>query len=107
MAIPAHVSIHDHLEDLLSRRILIIDGAMGTMIHAHEPKEEDYRGSRFRNHHVALKNCTEVMVLTQPRMIEDIHRAYLEAGADIVTTDSFNSNGFRWRSSTCRSTSWS
>ena len=66
---------------------------MGTMIHAHEPSEEDYRGSRFRNHDKPLKNCTEIMVLTQPRMIEDIHRAYLEAGADIIATDSFNASG--------------
>ncbi|MBV9124299.1 MAG: homocysteine S-methyltransferase family protein, partial [Planctomycetes bacterium] len=80
------------LEELLSRRLLVLDGAMGTMIHAHQPQEEDYRGARFPNHSKLLKNCTEVMVLTQPRMIEDIHRAYLEAGADIVETDSFNSN---------------
>jgi 5-methyltetrahydrofolate--homocysteine methyltransferase len=81
------------LQDLLSRRVLVLDGAMGSMIYAHQPTEEDYRGARFRNHPVPLKNCTEVMVLTQPRMIEDIHRAYLEAGADIVSTDTFNGNG--------------
>jgi 5-methyltetrahydrofolate--homocysteine methyltransferase len=79
------------LEDLLSRRILLLDGAMGTMIYAHKPAEEDYRGSRFRHHSKLLKNCTEVMVLTQPKIIEDIHRAYLEAGADIIETDTFNS----------------
>jgi 5-methyltetrahydrofolate--homocysteine methyltransferase len=61
------------------------------MIHAHHPTEEDYRGDRFRNHSKLLRNCTEVMVLTQPKMIEEIHRAYLEAGADIISTDSFNS----------------
>jgi 5-methyltetrahydrofolate--homocysteine methyltransferase len=88
----AHVSTRDLLEELLSQRILVLDGAMGTMIHAHHPQEEDYRGKRFRNHPKLLKNCTEVMVLTQPKMIEDIHRAYLEAGADIVATDTFNSN---------------
>jgi 5-methyltetrahydrofolate--homocysteine methyltransferase len=82
----------DLLEELLSRRILVLDGAMGSMIYAHHPGEEDYRGTRFRQHPVNLKNCTEVMVLTQPKMIEDIHRAYLEAGADIVETDTFNSN---------------
>jgi 5-methyltetrahydrofolate--homocysteine methyltransferase len=92
MAIPAHVSTRDYLEDILSRRILVLDGAMGSMIFAHEPTEADYRGARFHNHPVLLKNCTEVMVLTQPKMIEDIHRAYLDAGADIITTDSFNSN---------------
>ena len=80
------------LENLLSERILLLDGAMGTMIHAHKPTEEDYRGERFKNHSKLLKNNTEIMVLTQPRMIEDIHRAYLEAGSDIIETDSFNSN---------------
>jgi len=65
---------------------------MGTMIHARRPTEEDYRGTRFRNHSKLLKNCTEVMVLTQPRMVEDIHRAYLEAGVDIIETATFNSN---------------
>jgi 5-methyltetrahydrofolate--homocysteine methyltransferase len=90
---PTSVRTRDVLEDLLSRRILVLDGAMGSTIYAHEPTEEDYRGSRFRNHRVPLKNCTEVMVLTQPRLIEDIHRAYLEAGSDIISTDTFNGNG--------------
>src|SRR5262249_5736268 len=49
-----------------------------------------YRGARFRNHPKLLKNCTEVMVLTQPRMVEEIHLAYLEAGADVIETDTFN-----------------
>ncbi len=92
MAIPAHVSTRDYLEDILSRRILVLDGAMGSMIFAHEPTEADYRGARFHNHPVLLKNCTEVMVLTQPKIIENIHRAYLEAGADIVSTATFNGN---------------
>jgi len=80
------------LDQILSERIMILDGAMGTMIHAHKPTEEDYRGERFRNHSKLLKNCTEIMVLTQPKMIEEIHLEYLEAGSDIVSTDSFNSN---------------
>src|SRR4051812_10159292 len=80
------------LDEILSERIMILDGAMGSMIYAHQPTEEDYCGARFAKHPFPLKNCTEVLVLTQPRMIEDIHRAYLEAGADIVETDSFNSN---------------
>jgi 5-methyltetrahydrofolate--homocysteine methyltransferase len=79
------------LQELLSQRILLLDGAMGTMIHAHQPTEEDYRGSRFHNHSKLLKNCTEVMTLTQPKLIEEIHQAYLEAGADIISTCSFNS----------------
>src|SRR5438874_9059060 len=89
---PTHLGPRGLLEELLDRRILLLDGAMGSMIFAHEPTEEDYRGQRFHNHPILLRNCTEVMVLTQPRMIEDIHRAYLEAGADIIETDTFNGN---------------
>lgn len=80
----------DVLEQLMEERVLLLDGAMGTMIYAHSPQEEDYRGQQFRNHSKALRNCTEVMVLTQPKMIEDIHTAYLEAGSDIVETNTFN-----------------
>jgi len=90
---PTAVNTRGLLEELLEQRILLLDGAMGTMIYAQEPQEEDYRGSRFRNHPVALKNCTEVMVLTQPQLIEKIHREYLEAGADILETDTFNASG--------------
>ena len=90
MLMPARIATRDLLEDILAQRILVLDGAMGTMIHAHKPNEEDYRGARFRNHPKLLKNCTEVMVLSQPRMVEEIHLAYLEAGADIIETDTFN-----------------
>lgn len=65
---------------------------MGSMIYAHQPTEDDYRGTRFASHPVLLKNCTEVMVLTKPDLIRSIHAEYLEAGADIIETDSFNSN---------------
>src|SRR3954469_20636214 len=85
-------STQDILDEILDERIMILDGAMGSMIYAAQPTEEDYRGSRFAKHPFSLKNCTEILVLTQPRMIEDFHRAYLEAGADIIETDSFNSN---------------
>jgi 5-methyltetrahydrofolate--homocysteine methyltransferase len=85
-------STRELLEEILTDRILVLDGAMGTMIHAHQPTEEDYRGERFKSHTKLLKNCTEVMAITQPQMIEDIHTLYLEAGADIIETDSFNSN---------------
>jgi 5-methyltetrahydrofolate--homocysteine methyltransferase len=83
-------STRERLDELLSRRILVLDGAMGALIYGRGPEEEDYRGSRFRSHPVPLKNCTEAMVLSQPRLIEDIHRAYLEAGADIISTATFN-----------------
>ena len=71
---------------------MLLDGSMGALIYAYELDEEDYRGERFASHPVDLKNCTEVLVLTQPKIIEDIHRAYLEAGADIIETDTFNGN---------------
>ncbi len=89
---PAHVCTQGLLEELLDQRILVLDGAMGSMIYAHAPNEEDYRGSRFRHHPVLLRNCTEVLVLTQPALIEKIHHAYLEAGSDIIETDTFNGN---------------
>jgi 5-methyltetrahydrofolate--homocysteine methyltransferase len=90
MLISAQMSTREVLQELLSQRILLLDGSMGALIFSHQPTEEDYRGQRFRNHPVALKNCTEAMVLAQPRMIEDIHRAYLDAGADIIETCTFN-----------------
>jgi 5-methyltetrahydrofolate--homocysteine methyltransferase len=80
------------LEELLEHRILLLDGSMGALIYGRQPTEEDYRGNRFRNHPVALKNCPDVMVLSQPDLIVDIHRAYLEAGADIVETCTFTAN---------------
>ena len=92
MAKPATSTTESLFDDILSRRIMVLDGAMGSLIFARQPTEEDYRGSRFARHSHDLKNCTEVLVLTQPSMIEEIHRAYLEAGADIIETDTFNSN---------------
>ncbi|MDX1967879.1 MAG: methionine synthase [Planctomycetaceae bacterium] len=76
-------------EELLTQRILVIDGAMGSMIHKFEPTEADYRGERFRDHSIDLKNASDVLVLTQPQMIGSIHRQYLEAGADIIETNTF------------------
>ncbi len=90
MLMSAQMSTRELLEELLSQRILLLDGSMGALIYSKEPKEEDYRGQRFHNHPVSLKNCTEALVLAQPRLIEDIHRAYLDAGADIIETCTFN-----------------
>ncbi len=78
------------LEELIARRILLLDGSMGAFIYARQPTEEDYRGERFRHHPVPLKNCTDVLVLSQPIFITEIHQAYLEAGADILETCTFN-----------------
>ncbi|CAL8106852.1 unnamed protein product [Orchesella dallaii] len=79
----------DIVEDLNSR-ILIIDGAMGTMIQRHKLEEEDFRKDRFENHEKSLKGNNDLLVLTQPRVIIDIHKAYLQAGADIVETNTFS-----------------
>ncbi len=81
-----------YFEQLLAERILVLDGAMGTMIQRYQPTEADYRGDRFQSHPIDLKNAGDVLVLTQPKMIAEIHRQYLAAGADIIETDSFNAN---------------
>ncbi len=78
------------IEQLLKERILILDGAMGTMIQRHKFEELDYRGERFQNHPLDLKNNNEALMLVRPDVIEDIHRAYLAAGADIIETNTFN-----------------
>ncbi|HEY7329203.1 MAG TPA: methionine synthase [Gemmataceae bacterium] len=90
MLVPAYTSTRAVLEELLAQRILLLDGSMGAFIYARSPQEEDYRGTRFRNHPKLLKNCTEALVLTQPNLIDEIHRAYLDAGADIIETCTFN-----------------
>ncbi|MDR2015977.1 MAG: methionine synthase [Azoarcus sp.] len=78
------------LRQLLSQRILVLDGAMGTMIQRHGLTEADYRGERFREHPKEIKGNNDVLALTRPDIIGGIHRAYLEAGADIIETCSFN-----------------
>ena len=81
----------DTISDCLRERILIIDGAMGTMIQQHKLTEADYRGERFRDWPSDLKGNNDLLCLTQPAIIEGIHRLYLEAGADIIETNTFNS----------------
>ena len=75
----------------LARRILVLDGAMGTMIQAWRLAEADYRGERFRDWPRDLRGNNDLLSLTQPDVIRAIHRAYLEAGADIIETNTFNS----------------
>jgi 5-methyltetrahydrofolate--homocysteine methyltransferase len=77
------------LEKAASDRILIIDGAMGTMIQRHKPTEETYRGTRFKDWHRDVKNNNELLSLTQPDIIHDIHEQYFAAGADIAETNTF------------------
>ena len=84
-----HSSSFD-IVDALAQRILILDGAMGTMVQRFRLQEDDYRGDRFRNHPISLKNNNDVLNLTQPQIIEQIHREYLAAGADIIETNTFN-----------------
>ncbi len=78
------------LEKAASERILIIDGAMGTMIQRHKLTESDYRGERFANWPKDVKGNNDLLVLTQPKIIQDIHELYLEAGADLIETNTFN-----------------
>ncbi|QQS55134.1 MAG: methionine synthase [Candidatus Competibacteraceae bacterium] len=79
------------LSALLARRILILDGAMGTMIQGYRLQEADYRGERFRDWPSDLKGNNDLLALTQPAIIREIHAAYLDAGADIIETNTFNS----------------
>jgi 5-methyltetrahydrofolate--homocysteine methyltransferase len=74
----------------LEKRILIIDGAMGTMIQRHKLTEADYRGNRFKDWPSDLKGNNDLLCLTQPQIIKEIHKQYLEAGADIIETNTFN-----------------
>ncbi|HEC60216.1 hypothetical protein LCGC14_0519710 [marine sediment metagenome] len=78
------------IHQLLQQRILILDGAMGTMIQSYKLEEADYRGERFVDHPCDVKGNNDLLSLTQPKIISDIHRAYFEAGADIVETNTFN-----------------
>ncbi len=80
----------NELRQLLAERILILDGAMGTMIQQHRLSEADYRGERFREHDKDVKGNNDLLLLTRPDVIAGIHRAYLEAGADIIETNTFN-----------------
>jgi len=78
------------LQSLLEQRILVLDGAMGTMIQKHKLSEEQYRGERFKDWHILVQGNNDLLSLTQPKIIQDIHRSYLEVGADIVETNTFN-----------------
>ena len=80
----------DELSDLLDRRIVVLDGAMGTMVQGFALADEAiWRGERFRDHAHSLKGCNDILALTKPEVIEDIHLQFLRAGADIVETDTF------------------
>ena len=78
------------LSEAARERILIIDGSMGVFLQSYNLPEEDFRGERFRDHPRDLKGNFDVLCLTRPDIIEDIHRKYLDAGADIIETNTFN-----------------
>src|ERR1051326_4768687 len=80
----------EELGRLLQERIVIIDGAMGTMLQAHRLDEAAFRGDRFRHSKKDLRGLNDLLNVTQPAIIEGIHRKYLEAGADIIETNTFN-----------------
>src|SRR5262245_19607687 len=80
------------LRATMARRIVLLDGAMGTMIQRHKLKEADYRGERFANHPVDLKGDNDLLVLTRPEVIAGIHESYLAVGSDIIETNTFNAN---------------
>ncbi len=88
MTLP-HYTRAQQLPDILKHRIVILDGAMGTMVQRLKLSEAQFRGERFKDFHKDVKGNNELLVLTQPQFISDIHRGYLAAGADLIETDTF------------------
>ena len=84
------MSTRQEVISLMNERIVVLDGAMGTMIQGYELGEEDFRGDRFADHHEDLKGANDLLVLTRPDVIREIHEQFLEAGADIIETNTFN-----------------
>lgn len=80
----------NNIKEIAKNRILILDGAMGTMIQSYGLRESDFRGERFSNHPVDLKGNNDILSLTKPKIIEEIHSNYLQAGADLISTNTFN-----------------
>ena len=83
-----------NVEEILKKRILVLDGAMGTMVQRYNLEEKDFRGERFKNHDVSLKGNNDLLSITRPDVISEIHSAYFEAGADIAETNTFSSTRF-------------
>jgi len=79
------------LHEILEKRILVLDGAMGTMIQGYNFSEEDYRGNRFKDYEYPLKGNNDLLSITQPKAIKEIHESFLQAGADIIETNTFSS----------------
>ncbi len=87
----------EQLHQQLKERILVLDGGMGTMIQGYRLSEQDFRGERFADWPCDLKGNNDLLVLSKPEVIREIHDAYFEAGADIIETNTFNSTTSRWR----------
>ncbi len=83
--------INQKIDKILQERILVLDGATGTMLQRYKLTEEDFRGERFKNHSKPLKGNNDILVLTQPAIVAEVHRAYLTVGTDIIETNTFNS----------------
>ena len=79
------------MKDILTKRILVLDGAMGTMVQSYGLEEADFRGNRFKDHPCDLKGNNDILSLTRPDVVREIHAAYLDAGADLIETNTFNS----------------
>lgn len=89
--------MNDTIHTLLERRVLLLDGGFGTMIQGYGLQEEDYRGERFRDWSAPLRGCNDLLSLTRPDVVREIHEKYLAAGADIITCNSFNANAVSLR----------
>ena len=84
------MNVEARLKEMLNERIMIIDGAMGTMVQQYKLQEQDYRGARFEHWHCDVKGNNDLLCLTQPQIIQEIHKKYLQAGANIIETNTFN-----------------
>ncbi len=82
-------TVESQLRELLARRILMLDGAMGTMIQRYKLSEADFRGERFADHPIDVRGNNDLLSLTRPDVVREIHKAYLEAGADLIETNTF------------------
>src|SRR5438067_6887633 len=85
------IDVLKQLDEALAKRILVLDGAMGTMIQRHALSEADFRGERFKSHARNVNGDNDLLILTRPDVIAEIHDQYLRAGSDIIETNTFNS----------------
>ena len=80
------------VKDILKERVLVLDGPMGTMVQGYGLKETDFRGSHFKEHPIDLMGNNDILSITRPDIISEIHESYLQAGADLIETNTFNAN---------------